>query len=224
MNNIEKAIEQYCDLNLTNENNWYNWSIDMNNLPEQINISDGNNYEQNIQLKQDLNKLWAKTNNQEEKENLIKYYIKDWGGIRTNRPETIKKYTASTAEELINTLGKRGIASWSKALVVKDFENYAIFDARVSISLNCIQILHKKKDIVLFPILSSRNNVIKRGNDQLKILARNYNWTKVSENNFYMQYIDILKSVAKAKETNISTIEMLLFAKAEELVLETFFN
>ncbi len=82
----------------------------------------------------------------------------------------------------------------------------------------------KKKDIVLFPILSSRNNVIKRGNDQLKILARNNNWTKVSENNFYMQYIDILKSVAKTKETNISTIEMLLFAKAEELVLETFFN
>ncbi|WP_431158827.1 hypothetical protein [Winogradskyella poriferorum] len=145
MNNIEKAIEQYCDLNLTNENNWYNWSIDMNNLPEQINIYDGNNYEQNIQLKQDLNKLWAKTNNQEEKENLIKYYIRDWGGIRTNRPETIKKYTASTTEELINTLGKRGIASWSKALVVKDSENYAIFDARVSISLNCVQILHKKK-------------------------------------------------------------------------------
>ena len=155
---------------------------------------------------------------------MIKYYIKDWGGIRTNRPETIKKYTASTTEELINTLGKRGIASWSKALVVKDSENYAIFDARFSISLNCIQILHKKKDIVLFPILSSRNNVIKRGIDQLKILARNYNWTKASENNFYMQYIDILKSVAKAKETNIATIEMLLFAKAEELVLETFFN
>ena len=52
------------------------------------------------------------------------------------------------------------------------------------------------------------------------VISRIENWSKLSNRIFYDEYIKLLKSVAKELNTNISTIEMLLFAKAEVLVNE----
>ncbi len=105
-------------------------------------------------------------------------------------------------------------------MVVHDWNNYAIFDARVSCSLNILQILANKETKVLFPILASRNNLIIKGNSKINEISRIENWSRLSNRIFYEEYIQLLKSVAKELNTNISTIEMLLFAKAEVLVNE----
>ena len=170
-----------------------------------------------------MNKCWREAQDDKVKFELIEYYISTWGGIHTNSEESMMEYSTLSASELIK-LGKKGIASWSKAIVVHDPEEYAIFDARVAISLNCIQKLYKLYDPTLFPILPSRNKKVALGNKLIRTIAKSESWAKAYDETFYKQYLNILRSVANDLDSDISTIEMLLFAKAEELVDKTFPN
>jgi hypothetical protein len=112
--------------------------------------------------------------------------------------------------------GINGVSSWSKALVLHDCNKYAIFDARVSISLNYLQVINNTKDKILFPILPSQNNKIKFANRKLKEISKD--WKKVGNNEFYSLYLELLYVTAKELNTNISIIEMLLFAKATYVI------
>ena len=219
MKEIKNILLEFSKLHITENNGWYNWCINENLLPNNIMLPDGNNYSKNISLKKQLHTLWKNEKNETIKGDLIEYYIVKWGGIKTNGVASLNIYRSNNAEELI-LKGNQGVASWSKALVVHDWNNYAIFDARVSCSLNILQILSNNETKILFPILSSRNNLIKKGNSEIKEISRIENWSKLSNRIFYDEYIKLLKSVAKELNTNISTIEMLLFAKAEVLVNE----
>lgn len=219
MEKLKKNLLEFSQKYLTENNGWYNWCVNENLLPNDVMLPDGNNYSKNISLKKQLHTLWKNEKNETIKGDLIEYYIVKWGGIKTNGVASLNIYRSNNAEELI-LRGSQGVASWSKALVVHDWNNYAIFDARVSCSLNILQILANKETKVLFPILSSRNNMIIKGNSKIKEISRIENWSKLSNRIFYEEYIQLLKSVAKELNTNISTIEMLLFAKAEVLVNE----
>ncbi|MCR8667892.1 hypothetical protein NO995_09380 [Aestuariibaculum sp. M13] len=222
MTDLTKTILEYSKDYITLENNWYNWrEINEVKLPEGISLPKGNQYLKNIALKNNLHTKWIESTTQKEKFELIKYYIATWGGIQTNSKASMEEYTTLPATDLIKK-GKKGIASWSKAIVVHNPNTYAIFDARVAISLNCIQIIYNLKYKVLFPVLSSRNKVVSKGNSLLKTLAKKEKWEIASENSFYLDYINILNTVAKDIGSDISTIEMLLFAKAESLVDKAF--
>jgi len=222
MEKLIKIITEYSKTHLDKNNDWYNWKeINENKLPLGIILPKGNQYAKNLVLKNELHKKWKESSNPEDKFILIKYYIATWGGIHTNSSESMNEYTTIPATELIKK-GKKGIASWSKAIVVHNPNEYAIFDARVAISLNCIQKLYEINEKILFPVLSSRNKTVALGNKLIKKTAKIESWKKAYEENFYKQYLRILKSVAVKLETDISTIEMLLFAKAEELVEKVF--
>jgi len=222
MRNLIDSIIEYSKNYLNKENDWYNWrEIKEEKLPLEIKLPEGNQYLKNLTLKNELNFKWKNTTSQTEKFELIKYYIATWGGIHTNGKKSMTEYTTLSAPELIEK-GMKGIASWSKAIVIHNPNEYAIFDARVAISLNCIQQLYNLDSKVLFPVLSSRNKVVARGNRLIKNIAKNENWLKVNEETFYSEYLNILNQVSEKFETDISTIEMLLFAKAEELVEKTF--
>ncbi|MDA9357098.1 hypothetical protein N9R05_02680, partial [Flavobacteriaceae bacterium] len=197
--------------------------INEDKLPAGIELPKGNQYIKNLVLKKELNKKWKVSQSSEERLILIKYYIATWGGIHTNSNESMKEYSSLSASQLIKK-GKKGIASWSKAIVVHNPNEYAIFDARVAISLNCIQKLYNVNNAVLFPVLSSRNKIVALGNKLIKATSKEESWEKAYEENFYTQYLKILNSVAKELSTDVSTIEMLLFAKAEELVQKTYPN
>ncbi|BDB56459.1 hypothetical protein [Flavobacterium ammonificans] len=219
MEELKNILLEFSQTHLTENNGWFNWCVNENHLPKNIILPDGNNYSKNISLKKQLHTLWKNEKNETIKGDLIEYYIVKWGGIKTNGVASLNIYRSNNAEELI-LKGNQGVASWSKALVVHDWNNYAIFDARVSCSLNILQILSNNEAKILFPILSSRNNLIKKGNSEIKEISRIENWSRLSNRIFYEEYIKLLKSVAKELNSNISTIEMLLFAKAEVLVNE----
>mgnify|MGYP006145565689 FL=1 len=219
---LTEVIINYSKKYINEANDWYSWrEINEDKLPKGIKLPDGNQYIKNIVLKEELNKKWKEADNDEEKLLLTKYYIATWGGIHTNSNNSMIEYSTLSASELIKK-GKNGIASWSKAIVIHNPNEYAIFDARVSVSLNCIQKLFNVNEGILFPILSSRNKTVALGNKIIKNTAKNEFWKKANVNNFYIKYLKILNTVAKELNTNISTIEMLLFAKAEELVETTF--
>lgn len=212
-----EALNSYCSEHLNETNDWYIWGIDVSKIPINIKFPKGNQYIQNIYLKEELHKAWKSEPDTKKKGEIIKYYIKDWGGILRNSENSMNTYMNSTPDSLMD-FGKNGIASWSKALVIHNPQKHAIFDARVSTSLNCLQILFDTKDKVLYPLLSSRNKTIKEGQGIIKQISRQKNWGIINKSTFYIDYLKLLEKVANARETNISTVEMLLFAKAETLV------
>jgi len=212
-----EALNEFCFQNLDESNNWYNWKFNEAIIPIKVNLPQGNHYIRNLALKEELNKIWKSKSDTEKKEKLVKYYIKDWGGIRRISDKKINTYANSSSESLIG-LKEKGIASWSKALVIRNPHKYAIFDARVSISLNCLQVIFPVENKVLFPNLVSRNNTITNGQKIFKMNLQKQSWEKVNLKTFYSDYLSLIKKVALKRNTNISTVEMLLFAKAEELV------
>src|SRR3990167_7078567 len=139
MSLTEAIINLAQDL-ITPENRWYTWPIDVARLPEGISLPNGSPYYQNVSLKQQLNERWENADNQ-KKVALVDYYIAVWGGIRTNKPEKIRSYALQAPDQLI-ALGKTGIASLSKALCIRDPNDYAIYDARVSVTLNALQAIN----------------------------------------------------------------------------------
>ena len=200
MKKLTEIIVEYSKKYVNENNDWYNWrEINEDKLPMGIELPEGNQYLKNVVLKKELNKKWKESQNVEDKLILIKYYIATWGGIHTNSLESMEEYSKLSASQLIKN-GKKGIASWSKAIVVHDPNEYAIFDARVAISLNCIQKLYGLNDAVLFPVLPSRNKIVALGNKLIKATAKSESWEKAYEENFYTQYLKILNYAAKAEE------------------------
>ena len=217
---IKEALKNYSEININDDNEWYHWNLDEKKLPLAITLPGGSLYKKNISLKKVLNEKWMNSD-KNEKEILIKYYISTWGGIHTNSAKKMKYYSESDSDELISN-GSKGIASWSKALCIHNPEKYAIFDARVSISLNALQIISNVEKKLFFPVLTSRNTVIKEAIKRANNVAKEDNWKNSTECTFYKNYLALLEEVSKKLKTKVYSIEMLLFAKAEELSKEAY--
>lgn len=218
MDELVKVLIDYCKINLDSNCDWYHWEINEKFLSKGITLPKGKRITKNLSLKEQLNCKWKEVENTDIKGSLIEYYIKKWGGIKSNGKEKLNFYKIESAEDLIN-FGVNGVASWSKALVIHDFNCYAIFDARVSCALNYSQILHYVENKLLFPILASRNSQIKKANQSLKVVSKN--WEKLNNVEFYNVYLNLLYDIFKELKTNILIIEMLLFAKATEIYENT---
>ena len=122
--------------------------------------------------------------------------------------------------------GKDGIAPWSKALSIYNPDRYAIFDARVSTSLNALQIISGVENPSLFPVLPSQNSKISKGNRLFPDYAASKRWNKLQNSTYYRTYIRLLEhtltELPKTEGIGIYTIEMLLFSYAEELLFRAF--
>jgi len=214
MKKLESLILDYYQKNKHKLINEYKWKVDKSKIPSIILLNnDDQNFRLNLELKKQLTSKFG-ISNKKIKNELIHYYIYHWGGIHSNHKKTLKKYYNSNPKDLI-CLGHKGIASWSKALTVHDYNKYAIFDARVSAALNCIQI--NNNEAFLFPILPSRNNKIKCFNNKIKYIAKERKWTVVPRNQFYRNYLRLLNNVSKKADVTIAHIEMCLFAFAEDI-------
>jgi len=224
---LEQAIRDLANSHLGSENEWYHWEISDTNLPNGVVLRPGNQYARNVALKLELHKVWSDTNSGIAGQvDLAKYYVSKWGGIRRNKDETLREYVTQEPDSIIRN-GKKGIASWSKVLCIRDPNRYAIFDARVSTALNCLQVIGRTEHPSLFPLLQGRNNAINAGRLRIKAHAVRHRWSKASELEFYRDYLSIVRNVAQSCQvpnTQVYTIEMLLFAQAEVLLSKAFPN
>ena len=181
-----------------------------------IKILGNNNYEKNIFLKGNSSKIW----NEGSKFDIAKWAISDWGGIRGNSTKTIEKYLNEIENKNYPSYIK-GIASYSKILSFMKPEEFAIYDARVAISLNAIQLLSKSKTGVVFTYLTGRNNALTifRNSEPTKTknLIKN-GWQEIQKNDCYSIYLNYLKIVNSYFPTSkLYELEMSLFADAESL-------
>jgi len=213
---LQEALVTYSRVNLTETNDWYQWSINPKLLPTGVILPEGSYYLQNVALKQQLSALYSSANTQVKIE-ITKYYISKWGGIKRNSEEKIRSY-ALDAPALLITKGTQGIPSWSKALCIRCPKDYAIYDARVALSLNCLQIVEEVYHPILFPLLTGQNKRINEGSRIVRQYATQHGWQLVQEQSFYQKYNKILSAAANLLVVNIYTLEMLLFAKTPELL------
>jgi hypothetical protein len=197
----------------------YDWKINEEFLPFSSSKYRGNSIlDKNIELKRFLNGKYKKADKNLRFE-ITRYYISDWGHVHTNKNSTLKIYAHEESETIIS-LGKRGVASWSKALTARDSKKFAIFDARVSVSLNGIIFQEYGVGGCFFPLLPSRNKrIISFQNSLRRKINRNGYFASES---FYKFYLSLVHSVANKCNVTISEIEMCLFTYAEEIALETF--
>ena len=207
-------------LGLRNLSNNYNWPRkgDFPTIKDisPIKILGNNNYEKNIFLKENSSKIW----NEGSKFDIAKWAIKNWGGIGGNKNETIEKYLNEIENKNYPSYIK-GVASYSKILSFIKPEEFAIYDARVAISLNAIQLLSKSKTGVVFTYLTGRNNALTifRNSEPTKTknLIKN-GWQEIPKNDCYSIYLNYLKIVNSYFPTSkLYELEMSLFADAESL-------
>ena len=217
---LQEAIVDYGTANLTEENDWYRWRVNPTLLPAGVFLPPGRPYAQNVALKLQLSDLYS-TANDDVRQEITRYYIAKWGSIKRNTEDKIRIYALDTPASLI-ARGSRGIASWSKALCIRCPNEYAIYDARVALSINCIQIRGLVNAPMKFPLLSGQNKLINQGGRLVNRYAHIHGWAVAQENDFYRQYISVLSSAAQILAVNLYTLEMLLFAKAPELLQEAF--
>ncbi len=181
-----EALRDFSFVSVNHDNKWYQWQINETSLPLSIKLLPGTNYQQNHKLKEELHlRFKHSAQNSVERLSLLNYYISEWGGIRANKEGKLEEYAKSAPIDLIGR-GKDGIASWSKALVLHNPDKYAIYDARVAVSLNCLQVDKQITKKELYPLLPSRNKKIEKANTRLKHIAVVDGWQKRNSIPFMM--------------------------------------
>lgn len=212
---IAEFVQQ--KLNQNNQNEIYGWAVNGNFLPDGIVIQGTNNLELNLSLKHSLHRAWINAeNNQQRRGDLIQYYISIWGGIRGNSAQTMNIYRNADSDTLISR-GLTGIASWSKALVLHNPDSYAIYDVRVVAAINYLQLLNENlEERRRFAIISGgRNRRINQANSLINANNLYENWVVLPAVSLYTEsYLPLLRESAQLINTNISTIEMILFNNA----------
>ena len=211
--NLNTAIVNYGRANLTSANDWYQWrKINPRYLPIGINLPTGNQFSQNVALKHSLSAIYAK-GDEKEKIDVTEYYIAVWGGVKRNRADKIKHYSLGTPDELV-ARGVNGIASWSKAMCIRDPHSYAIYDARVAVAINCLQIASGVNSPQLFPLLTGQNKRINKGKKIISRYAHDHGWEIIGEDHFYQEYNNVLSEASGVLGVEHCVLEMLLFSHA----------
>jgi hypothetical protein len=211
---FQEALNFYLLSNFQEIDKNYKWDFSVKSLVMQFTKNPGQYYLNSKCLRKIINEKII--SNPELAAELQVWYVKEWGGVKSNKIETLFEYIQLAPNILIGR-GERGIASWSKMLSIRDPENYAIYDARVAMSLNTISLIKATKSDVFFPQLSSRNKKIIVAQHRVADCAR-INGIERKEN-FYQYYLNCLRrAVIECNgKFDIQTAEMILFADAEKL-------
>jgi len=192
----------------------YRWRIPA--LPDGIHFETGSDSlaQATVRLRRILNKAWHE--GPVSRHDIARWYVARWGGVKRNLPETLNDYITAPEGEL-ETRGTKGIASWSKVLVVRNPDLYAILDARVATSLNALQLIAGHGQPILFPNLRNQNDTIDEFQKWLR--ARRYGRPSyLPKTAVYPTYLRVLREVAGGVgKASLDEIEMSLFADAENL-------
>lgn len=218
---MKDTLLHYVRANIDQLPERYDWDFDVARLPPGIRLAPTRTVlEKNLQLKQALNAAWLAGCSATRK-TLSDWYIKVWGGVNGNRDDTLAFYASASESDLV-ARGKQGIASWSKSLTIRDPSRFAIFDARTSLSLNAIQLLHGTARPALFPMLPSQNTRLPVAQKLIKAIGATDKLARVENHAVYADYLALLDGAANGAGHGVTNqmVEMLLFAQAEQLGAE----
>jgi hypothetical protein len=211
---LQEALNGYLLTNVNQIQSSYEWDFPTKNLPTPYAKKFNNDYKNSLDLRAFIHDA-IKSKSAKAGE-LQAWYVRDWGGVKTNSPSTLDEYIQTSSVDLIQR-GDKGIASWSKMLSVRDPSKYAIYDARVAMSLNTISLTQSSESTLFFPQLASRNKKIVSAQAAVKMHAKRRALQPAKY--FYNDYLNLLSQAVKecGNKFDIQTAEMVLFANAEIL-------
>ena len=217
--NFEEAVAEYVEDHIEQLEDDYQWKFSLESLPVEVSLQDESWLKKNLYLRRALHENWT-GGTPEQRLKITSWYIANWGGVKANRQEKLALYASSSPEHLIERK-TAGIASWSKALSIVDPTRFAIFDARVSSSLNSIQLIKDVLNPRYFPDLPSRNRTIISAATTAKLTFRK-NWEVASKEHFYRDCNTLFGKIAAkiGGGVTLQMVEMVLFSRAELLALE----
>lgn len=215
------ALVKYFKIELPKLEKSYQWKIPH---IEGFGKSGEKGYLANIELKKYFNEKWT-ASSVEERVDLSKVIVSDWGGVKNNHRGTLKSFVEETERESPSTPIK-GIASYSKIFAVTDLKKYAIYDARVAVNLNAIQWNENLNKGVAFNYIPGRNNITghagkKTGfayQDQFEVINLvKIGWARLKRDETYSYYLETLGECLKHfPKYKLYDLEMVLFANAEK--------
>lgn len=180
-------------------------------------------YQANIELKRHLTEQWKQSLSGDRLE-LARVIVSKWGGIRGNRPDTLRRYVDAISMADPPTPLK-GIASYSKIFSIAQPDRFAIYDARVAACLNAIQVNAGLAKGIAFNYVPGRNNIVgnvatKRGftqNPKFSVRSlRRSGWTGIKRDETYAKYLETLsRCLTRLQRYELVELEMALFSNAE---------
>ena len=215
---------------------WYTWPVDDGKLFEHtgIRLRSYSRLDKNIELKHALHERFVQAPS-DERARIVKYYVEVFGGIHGLAPDILPEYACDRAKSLAGH-GLERIASRSKALVLHDPLRYAIYDSRVSVSLNYLIIrrighghgyLGQYDGRKCFPLPPSQNKHVQHAQSTCRTLAGRFGIGFYDDNpspgsdHFYRDYLWSLRECArrlgelKQRRICIHFVECMLFSMAE---------
>jgi hypothetical protein len=198
----------------------FDWAFNEQSLFELLGLrlAGATPYDRNIDLKVKLHRLWLRSD-LAMRQRIAHYYVVVWGRIKRNKPAKLVEYVNAAREDRRPPL--QGVASWSKVLAAADPKNHAIFDARVSLSLNALQFRAQPgpNPSWRFPILPSQNGLVKMAGPHLWRRAELAGWGHIPSALVYPTYLRVLRFAARGLPgpLPLATAEMVLFARTEAL-------
>ena len=222
---------------------WYTWPVDDGKLLEHTGtrLRSYSRLDKNIELKHALHERFVQAPC-DERTRIVKYYVEVFGGIHGLVPDVLREYACDRAKSLASH-GLERIASRSKALVLHDPRRYAIYDSRVSVSLNYLILrrighgrghLGQKDGRKCFPLPPSRNALIQNAQRTCRTLAERFGIDFYDDSpspdseHFYCVYLRCLKDCAqrlgelRQRRFCIHFVESMLFSFAERCAAGLF--
>lgn len=218
MQSLESTLRFYATEHLPSLPHLYKWTFDSDLVRHSFEwaIDGANWYEKARALKRHASQEWAASPGQRAA--IADYAVRVWGGVTRNKSATMQGYVQIVSQGQVPS-NHKGIASWSKVAAFSNPREHAIFDARVSFSLNVLQLLHGDGQRWWFPHLAGRNKQLNACWPRLKTQARQQGWLRVATTDVYSTYIGLLVNVSRKLNVEIGDVEMLLFSKAEDFAL-----
>ncbi|WP_396190583.1 hypothetical protein [Flavobacterium sp.] len=155
----------------------------------------------------------------------IEWVVYDWGNVRGKSekhelwPKQLQNYEPEVITNFILENYQDRIASWSKVLAFADSAAYAIYDARVVMSLNVIldKLGHKQR----FYMPSASSDKFNQVFSHIKAETAKVYANKTPVYMGYIDYLDLLNAIVRKRlAIDILEVEMSLFANAYDLAEE----
>ncbi|WP_295987216.1 hypothetical protein [uncultured Variovorax sp.] len=172
-------------------------------------------FARNLDLRHKLAALWASA--PERHLQIAAYRARFWGGAPATSPDRVASFVAT-----IET-GERptyeGIAAWSRIASAANPHESAIFNGRISFSLNALQLLSGAANAVMFPKLPCRDSLIKRVSGLLCRTRKSRAWERLPQEEVFPAYLQLLRMCALTLSGPLpmAQAEMVLFAMAKDL-------
>lgn len=161
----------------------------------------------------------------EQREDVFKWIVKSWGGIRGGDDEAFSRWVhqlsglkRETIEEFFKVEERKRPSSWSKILSFIDHRYYPVYDARNAVALNII--LEETNVKWRFYMPGTQNTDVPKAVTRIRALLDK---TFVGHHNqyaYYREYRNLLLSIVKQCDDvrDVLEVEMHLFAHSLPII------